>query len=116
MLISYVLDAGLNRHGLDTLSELHLNHKTISYKDITGTGKKKISFDEVEIKKAAEYASEDADVTFRLYKYLKDRIKIENLNEVYEHFEKPMIEILANMEKNGIKIDSSYLKNLSKIF
>ena len=116
MLISYVLDAGLNRHGLDTLSELHLNHKTISYKDITGTGKKKISFDEVEIKKAAEYASEDADVTFRLYKYLKDRIKKENLNEVYEHFEKPMIEILANMEKNGIKIDSSYLKNLSKIF
>ena len=71
MLLSYTLDAGLNRHNLDTLSEIHLNHKNISYKDLVGSGKNKLNFEEVELKKATEYASEDADVTFRLYQILK---------------------------------------------
>ena len=60
MLMSYVLDAGKNRHNMDTLSELHLGHKTISYKDLVGSGKKQLTFDQVEIKKATEYAAEDA--------------------------------------------------------
>ena len=68
MLISYTLDAGTNRHNLDTLSEIHLNHKTITYKELVGTGKNKLNFSDIELSKATEYAAEDADVTFRLYK------------------------------------------------
>ena len=70
MLLSYTLDAGNNRHNMDTLSELHLNHKTISYKDLVGSGKKQLKFSEVDIDKATEYAAEDADVTLRLYEIL----------------------------------------------
>ncbi len=116
MLMSYVLDAGKNRHNMDTLSQIHLNHKTISYKDLVGTGKKQINFKDVEVSKAAEYAAEDADITLRLYKNLKSRLKNEKLENIYELFEKPLIKILAKMEINGIKIDSHYLKVLSKKF
>ena len=70
MLMSYVLDAGKNRHNMDTLSEIHLGHKTISFKDIVGSGKKQINFSEVEIDKAKNYAAEDADITYRLYKII----------------------------------------------
>ena len=115
MLISYVLDAGKNRHNMDTLSELHLGHKTISYKELVGTGKKQINFSEVEINKAAEYASEDADITLRLYKVLKNLLS-EKLENIYELFEKPLIKILAKMEINGIKVDYKFLKILSKKF
>ena len=116
MLISYVLDAGKNRHNMDTLSEIHLGHKTISFKDLVGTGKKQISFNEVEIQKASEYAAEDADITLRLYKVLKENLKQEKLENIYEIFEKPLIKILAKMEINGIKVDDKYLKILSKNF
>ncbi|MDA8537787.1 DNA polymerase I, partial [Candidatus Pelagibacter bacterium] len=68
MLMSYVLDAGKNRHNMDTLSDIHLQHKTISFKEIVGTGKKEINFSDVELDKAMEYAAEDADITYRLYK------------------------------------------------
>ena len=116
MLISYVLDAGKNRHNMDTLSEIHLGHKTISFKDLVGTGKKQISFNEVEIQKASEYAAEDADITLRLYHKFKKNLKLEKLNNIYEIFEKPLIEILAFMEIEGIKIDSKFLKVLSSKF
>ena len=116
MLISYTLDAGTNRHNLDTLSEIHLNHKTISYKDLVGTGKKQIKFSEVDIIKATEYAAEDADVTLRLYNLLKKRLDEQKLNKVYETFEKPMIKLLSQLELNGIKVDDLYLKKLSKNF
>ncbi len=116
MLISYTLDAGLNRHGLDTLSEIHLNHKTISYKDLVGTGKNKLNFKDIDLKKATEYAGEDADITLRLYNLLKDRLDKENLNKIYNFFEKPMIKLLSELEINGIKIDNLYLKKLSKRF
>ncbi|MAV76886.1 MAG: DNA polymerase I [Candidatus Marinimicrobia bacterium] len=116
MLASYTLDAGLNRHNLDTLSELHLGHKTITFKDLVGTGKNKISFSDVDLKKATEYAAEDADVTFRLYEILKDRLDKEKLNKIYELFEKPLIKILSNMEINGIKVNKDYLGKLSKKF
>ena len=116
MLISYVLDAGKNRHNMDTLSQLHLGHKTISYKELVGTGKKQINFREVEINKAAEYASEDADITLRLYRVLKNNLLSEKLENIYELFEKPLIKILAKMEINGIKVDDKFLKILSKKF
>jgi len=113
MLISYTLDAGINRHNLDTLSEIHLNHKTISYKELVGTGKNKLNFSDIELKKATEYASEDADITLRLYNYLKERLDKEKLNKVYEIFEKPMVKLLSKIEFNGIKVDNLYLKKLS---
>ncbi len=116
MLASYTLDAGLNRHNLDTLANIHLNHKTITFKDLVGTGKKKITFEDVDLKKATEYAAEDADVTFRLYERLKERMNKEKLNNIYELFEVPLIKILSDMEINGIKVDSTYLKKLSKKF
>ncbi|OUW73875.1 MAG: DNA polymerase I [Pelagibacteraceae bacterium TMED216] len=116
MLMSYVLDAGMNRHNLDLLSEIHLGHKPISYKDLTGSGKKQLKFSEVDIKKAAEYAAEDADVTFRLYKIFEERLKNEKLIDIYETLEKPLVQILSHMETNGIKVDDTYLKKLSKKF
>ncbi len=116
MLLSYTLDAGNNRHNMDTLSELHLGHKTISYKDVVGTGKKQLNFSEVNLDKATEYAAEDADVTLRLYEILSDKIETEKLNKIYEIFEKPMIKILSKLEIQGIKVDDSYLKKLSKKF
>jgi DNA polymerase I len=116
MLMSYVLDAGKNRHNMDTLSEIHLQHKTISFKEIVGTGKKEINFSNVELDKAMEYAAEDADVTYRLYKIFSKNLKSEKLTNIYEIFEKPLIKILAFMEIEGIKIDNKFLKILSKKF
>ena len=116
MLISYTLDAGSNRHNLDTLSEIHLEHKTISYKELVGTGKNKLNFSDIELDKATEYAAEDADVTLRLYNHLKSKLNEEKLNKVYESFEKPMVQLLSKIEFNGIKVDDLYLKKLSKKF
>ena len=116
MLLSYTLDAGNNRHNMDTLSELHLGHKTISYKDLVGTGKKQLKFSEVDLDKATEYAAEDADVTLRLYQILSERVEKEKLNKIYEIFEKPMIKILSKLETCGVKVDDNYLKVLSKKF
>jgi len=116
MLISYTLDAGTNRHNLDTLSEIHLNHKTISYKDLVGSGKNKLNFSDVSVDKATEYAAEDADVTLRLYNHLKERLDKEQLRKIYEVFEKPMVQILSKLEFNGIKVNDLYLKKLSKNF
>ncbi len=116
MLLSYTLDAGNNRHNMDTLSEIHLGHKTISYKDVVGTGKKQLNFSEVNLSDATKYAAEDADVTLRLYEILKERINKEKLNKIYEVFEKPMVKLLSKLEMNGIKINDSYLKKLSKKF
>ena len=116
MLLSYTLDAGNNRHNMDTLSEIHLGHKTISYKEVVGSGKKQLNFSEVNLKDATKYAAEDADVTLRLYNILKDRVNNEKLNKIYEVFEKPMVKLLSKLEMNGIKIDDAYLRKLSKKF
>jgi len=116
MLMSYVLDAGKNRHNMDTLSEIHLQHKTISFKEIVGTGKKEINFSDVELDKAMEYAAEDADITYRLYKIFSKNLKLEKLTNIYSIFEKPLIKILAFMEIEGIKIDNKFLKVLSEKF
>ncbi len=116
MLMSYVLDAGKNRHNMDSLSEIHLNHKTIAFKDLVGTGKKEINFKDVDLEKAKDYAAEDADITFRLYKKFHKSLKDEKMVNIYELFEKPMIKILAFMEIEGIKIDNKFLKILSSKF
>ena len=116
MLMSYVLDAGKNRHNMDTLSEIHLNHKTVSFKDVIGSGKKEINFSQVDIEKAKDYAAEDADITLRLYKKFFKSLKEEKMLNIYEIFEKPMIKILAFMEIQGIKIDYKFLKTLSLKF
>tara|TARA_Y200000002_G_scaffold326035_1_gene288426 strand:- start:77 stop:2842 length:2766 start_codon:yes stop_codon:yes gene_type:complete len=116
MLLSYTLDAGNNRHNMDTLAELHLGHKTISYKDLVGVGKKQLNFSEINLKAATEYAAEDADVTLRLYELLSERVALEKLEKIYEVFEKPMITILSKLETNGIRVDDTYLKKLSKKF
>ena len=116
MLMSYVLDAGKNRHNMDTLSEIHLNHKTISFKDLVGTGKKEINFSEVDVEKAKDYAAEDADITLRLYKKFQKSLKDEKMINIYEIFEKPLLKILAFMEIEGVKIDNKFLKSLSNKF
>ena len=116
MLISYTLDAGINRHNMDTLSEIHLGHKTITFKELVGSGKNKLDFADIELAKATEYAAEDADVTLRLYEILKERMDEEKLNKIYEYFEKPMVKLLAKLEFNGIKVDANYLKKLSAQF
>ena len=116
MLMSYVLDAGKNRHNMDTLSEIHLNHKTILFKDVVGTGKKQIDFSQVKIDVAKDYAAEDADITFRLYKIFSKNLKIEKLLNIYEIFEKPLIKILALMEIFGVRLDQKFLQVLSNKF
>jgi len=116
MLISYTLDAGINRHNMNALSEIHLGHKTITFKELVGSGKNKLNFSDIELAKATEYAAEDADVTLRLYENLKERMNEEKLNKIYEYFEKPMVKLLAKLEFNGIKVDVNYLKKLSAQF
>jgi len=116
MLISYTLDAGTNRHNMDTLSEIHLGHKTISFKELVGTGKNKLNFSDIELDQATEYAAEDADITLRLYENLKERLDEEKLNKIYEYFEKPMVKLLSKLEFSGIKVDASHLKKLSSRF
>jgi DNA polymerase-1 len=116
MLMSYALDAGKNRHNMDLLSEIHLQHKTISFKDVAGIGKAQVTFDLVDIEQAKNYACEDADVTLRLYEFFEQRLFGENVLNVYENLEKPLIKILSSMENNGIKIDQNILGKLSEKF
>jgi DNA polymerase-1 len=116
MLISYVLEAGLHGHGMDELSELHLGHKPIPFKQVAGTGKAQISFKHVGLNEATAYAAEDADVTLRLYETLKPRLAREGLATVYETLERPLPAVLAMMENNGVKVDPEALRLLSNEF
>jgi DNA polymerase-1 len=116
MLMSYVLDAGKGGHGMDELSERWLGHKPISFGEVAGTGKTRVSFDHVAIDKASEYAAEDADVTLRLWRVLKPRLPAESMTTVYETLERPLAEVLARMERRGISIDRQVLSRLSGEF
>ncbi len=116
MLISYVLDSGKHGHGMDELSELHLGHSTIKYKDVAGSGASQITFDRVPIDQATQYAAEDADITGRLYRVLKPRLVAERLTTVYETLERPMPAVLAEMEGAGIRVDRDRLRHLSNDF
>ena len=116
MLISDVLDAGKDGHGMDDLSERWLGHKTIHFADVAGTGKARVTFDQVAIDKATEYAAEDADVTLRLWSALKSRLPAEHVASVYETLERAMPSVLARMERRGISIDRQVLSRLSGEF
>src|SRR5712671_4404086 len=116
MLMSYVLDAGRTAHGMDAQSERWLNHKTIHYGEVAGTGKAQICFDQVSIEKASEYAAEDADVTLRLWEILKAQLVAHRMSTVYETLERPLIAVLARMERRGISIDRQVLSRLSGEF
>jgi DNA polymerase I len=116
MLISYVLDAGRADHGLGPLAKRYLDHATIDYSELTGSGKSKLTFDCVAIDKAAEYAAERADVTLRLWQVLKPRLVAEHITTVYETLERPLVPVLARMERRGISIDRQVLSRLSGEF
>jgi DNA polymerase-1 len=116
MLISYVLDAGRGDHGMDALSEKWLSHKPIRFQEVAGSGKGRVTFDCVSIEKAAEYAAEDADVTLRLWRALKARLPAEHVTAVYETLERPLVTVLARMERRGISIDRQVLSRLSGEF
>ena len=116
MLLSYALDNGLTRHGMDDLAYRHLNYITSKYKELVGVGKKQITFDYVVIEEATKYAAEDALVTLKLYNQLKSRIINEKVSRVYEKIDRPLINVLSSMEELGIKVNKDYLKELSKQF
>jgi len=116
MLMSYALDGGLHGHGMDELSELHLTHIPIPFADVAGKGKDKVTFDNVALKEATRYSAEDADVTLRLALFLKPRLAVEGKRTVYETLERPLISVLADMERNGIMIDPDLLRRLSNDF
>ncbi|MBH67088.1 MAG: DNA polymerase I [Rhodospirillaceae bacterium] len=116
MSLSYVMNAGLNGHGLDELSELHFGHKNIKYDEVCGTGKSQIPFSQVPIDKALQYAAEDSDMTLRLHRKLKSELPITQMATVYETIERPLIPVLVDMENQGIKVDPMILKQMSEDF
>ncbi len=122
MIVSFALDAGRSPegigggHGMDELAQRHLSHTTLTFKDICGTGKKTIPFGEVPLDKATEYAAEDADVTWRLYRHLKPRLAEEGGARIYERVDRPLIPVVAAMERHGVKVDRGQLARLSEEF
>src|SRR6266571_5083639 len=116
MLMSYVVDAGRSDHGIDPLARRYFDHQTVDFNEVTKAGKTKVTFDCVEINKATEYADEDADVTLRLWQVLKARLPAERVLNVYETLERPLLRVLARMERRGISIDRQVLSRLSGEF
>ncbi|WP_137753595.1 DNA polymerase I [Sphingopyxis sp. L1A2A] len=116
LVMSFALDAGKHQHGLDELAKLHLDHICLTFKDMCGTGKSQISFAEVQLDRATEYAAEDADVALRLWKLLKLRLPIEGGTRVYEMVDRPLAAIVEGMERAGIMVDRDYLAKLSGEF
>ena len=122
MIISFDLDAGRQLdgigggHGMDELAERHLGHTCLTFKELCGTGKKAIPFGEVPLDKATEYAAEDADVTWRLYKMLKPRLATEGGTRIYERVDRALVPVVAQMERHGIKVDRTRLAKLSEEF
>ena len=115
MMMSYVLDASATRHNLDALASYYLGYKTSTYEDVAGKGAKQISFDDVPIDIATNYAAEDADITLRLYEELSPKLKnIESLNKLNEEIEIPLIEVLSDMERNGAILNAKVLNAQSK--
>jgi DNA polymerase I-like protein with 3'-5' exonuclease and polymerase domains len=116
MLMSYAMNAGLHGHGMDALAERYLGHHPIPIKDLIGSGKSQITFDRVEIEKAAPYAAEDADVTLRLWHLFKPQLHRAQVTTVYETLERPLVPVLARMERSGIKVDRDTLSRMSNAF
>jgi DNA polymerase I len=116
MLMSYVVDAGRANHALEALSNRYFDHATVDFGELTGSGKSRITFDCVQIDKAAEYAAERADMALRLWHVLKPRMAAEHTATVYETLERPLVPVLARMERRGISIDRQVLSRLSGEF
>lgn len=116
LVMSFDLDAGLHGHGMDELSKLHLGHECISFKSLTGTGKKAISFAEVPLDRATEYAAEDADVTLRLWEILRLRLAPETATRVYQMVDRPLVPVIAKMEETGVLVNREELARLSQSF
>ncbi|MBD3665583.1 DNA polymerase I [Sulfitobacter sp. TSTF-M16] len=116
MLISYAQHAGLHNHGMDTLSERYLSHSPIPIKPLLGSGKSAITFDKVPLDEATKYAAEDADITLRLWQALKPQLHRAQVTKVYETLERPLVPVLADMERSGIKVDRDTLSRMSNAF
>ena len=116
IVMSFDLDAGLHGHGMDELAATHLSHSCIAYKDVVGTGKKQLGFHEIDLKTATRYAAEDADVTLRLWRRFKPRLPAEAATRVYEMVDRPLVSVIAGMEREGIKVDRAKLNALSTDF
>jgi DNA polymerase-1 len=116
MLISYAMEAGMHGHGLDELSGLHLGHTPISYDEVTGTGRNRVSFAQVPIERATPYAAEDADVALRLWQALRPRLRAAKALALYEQMERRLIPILLEMERAGVKVDEDDLRRMSVDF
>lgn len=116
MLMSYVLDGGSHGHGVDELAERHLDHRTMKFKDVAGTGKSQITFDLVPLDQALTYAAEDADMTLRLHQLLKPRLLAERVVTPYETLERPLVSVLVDVEIEGINVDRAKLERLSLEF
>ncbi len=116
MLMSYAMHGGMHGHGMDTLSERYLGHTPIPIKPLLGSGKSAITFDKVPIDKAVDYAAEDADITLRLWQSFKPQLHRSRVTTVYETLERPLVPVLAQMERNGIKVDRDTLSRMSNAF
>ncbi len=116
ILMSYVCDGTQHGHGLDELTQLFFDHKMTTYDEVTGTGKNRITFDMVDLLKAANYAAEDADYTLRLYNHFRLLIAQNRVATIYEDIERPLCPVIAQMELDGIKVDLNVLKSLSHQF
>lgn len=116
MVLSYILEGTKHGHGMDELAQLYLDHNTIKYQDVVGSGRGQVTFDKVPLEKALTYAAEDADITLQLYNFLKPRLLSDHQCTVYETMERPLIPVLVDMEWRGIKVDGSILKKLSLEF
>lgn len=113
MIASYLLHPERPSHGLDALALEFLNYKTTTYADITGTGKKQIPFSEVDVKTATEYSGEDADIVLRLKQVLEPQLKEHKLDVLFREIEMPLMEVLVEMERTGVKVDAGFLKSMS---
>jgi DNA polymerase-1 len=116
MIASYLLNPSVRGHSLDRIAMNLFGYKTISYEEVAGKGRNQVGFQQVPIKEAVNYASEDADITFMAYQHFKKEIKEQNLSDLMEKIEIPLITVLANMEMEGIKVDKNVLKHLSNTF
>ena len=116
MLMSYALNAGVHNHGMDELSNIYLDHAPIPIKTLLGSGKSQITFDAVPIDKAAPYAAEDADITWRLWDRFRPRLHVEHVTTVYETLERPLVQVLADMEMTGVRVDTDTLSRMSNAF
>ena len=116
MVMSFDLDAGKHNHGMDELALIHFGHSCIAFKDVCGTGKNQLTFNQVGMAEATRYAAEDADVTLRLWHRLKPRLSAEKATRVYERVDRPLVPVLARMEREGIKVDRDELARMSAEF